>query len=73
MITADEEAQLTCNLISEIAKNRKSCTKRSSSCFADKVFCGKCGALYGSKTWNSTSKYKRTVWQCNSKYKERGV
>ncbi|WP_099204545.1 recombinase family protein [Scatolibacter rhodanostii] len=57
----------------EIDKNRKHNTKRSSSCFADKVFCGECGALYGSKTWNSTSKYKRTVWQCNDKYKERGV
>ena len=24
---------------------------------------------YGSKVWHSTSKYRRVIWQCNSKFK----
>jgi len=30
--------------------------------------CGDCGAYFGSKVWNSTSKYRRTIWQCNAKF-----
>lgn len=36
--------------------------------YSSKIVCGKCGNYYGSKTWHSTSKYKRVVWQCNGKY-----
>jgi hypothetical protein len=32
------------------------------------IVCGECGNFYGSKVWHSTSKYRRTVWQCNHKY-----
>lgn len=39
-------------------------------CFSGKVFCGKCGGVYGSKVWHSTSKYRRTVWRCNRKYEK---
>lgn len=39
------------------------------SVFAARLICGDCGAFLGPKTWNSTSKYKRTVWQCNDKFK----
>lgn len=41
----------------------------TSSCFSGKIFCGNCGGLYGSKVWHSNSKYKRTIWQCNNKFK----
>ena len=37
--------------------------------FAGKLFCGDCGEIYGSKVWHSNSKYRRTVWQCNAKFK----
>ena len=37
--------------------------------FSSKILCGDCGAMYGSKMWNSTSEYRSVVWQCNSKYK----
>ncbi len=37
--------------------------------FASRVVCGDCGGFYGSKVWNSTSKYRRTIWQCNAKFK----
>jgi hypothetical protein len=57
---------------SEIRRRRESeqcgC---GSSLFSGRVFCGECGAAFGSKIWQSNSKYRRTVWQCNTKY-ERG-
>lgn len=37
--------------------------------FSGKIICGQCGGYYGSKVWHSKSKYRRTVWQCNEKYK----
>lgn len=41
----------------------------STSCFAGRIVCGDCGSIYGSKVWHSTSKYRRVIWQCNSKFK----
>lgn len=41
----------------------------SASVFSSMLVCGDCGALYGSKVWHSTDKYRRTVWQCNDKFK----
>ena len=42
---------------------------RCTSCFASKIVCGDCGSFFGSKVWHSTSKYRRTIWQCNHKFK----
>ena len=39
------------------------------SVFASRIICGDCGCFYGSKVWNSTSKYRRVIWQCNNKFK----
>ena len=39
------------------------------SIFSSRIICGDCGEAFGSKVWNSTDKYRRTVWQCNGKYK----
>ena len=36
--------------------------------FGIRIKCGECGAWYGAKTWHSTSKYRRTVYQCNQKW-----
>ncbi|MDR1001964.1 MAG: recombinase family protein [Oscillospiraceae bacterium] len=53
----------------EMAKIKERGRSRSGiSCFSDKIICGSCGSIFGSKTWNSTNKYKRRVWQCNGKY-----
>ena len=38
--------------------------------FAGKLVCSDCGSFYGRKLWHSTDKYKRFVYQCNSKYKK---
>jgi site-specific DNA recombinase len=37
--------------------------------FSSIIVCGKCGGYYGSKVWGSNTKYRRTIWQCNDKYK----
>ena len=44
----------------------------SSHIFASKLICGECGGVYGSKVWNSNSKYRRVIWQCNRKYGKNG-
>ena len=51
-------------------KRRKSLTRRYSgqSVLATHIVCGDCGDYYGSKTWHSNSKYRRTIWQCNGKF-----
>ena len=36
--------------------------------FSTKLVCSCCGGFFGSKVWHSTSKYKRTIWQCNHKF-----
>ena len=39
------------------------------SVLSSRIVCGDCGSLYGPKVWNSTSKYRRVIWQCNNKFK----
>ncbi|WP_242975797.1 recombinase family protein [Desulfosporosinus sp. FKB] len=39
------------------------------NCFSSKIVCGECGSFFGSKVWHSTSNYRRTIWQCNHKFK----
>lgn len=39
--------------------------------FSSKIKCGCCGGWYGSKVWHSTDKYRRVIWQCNAKFKDK--
>ena len=51
---------------------RRKSLGRNYSCgsvFSAKLICGDCGGFFGPKVWNSTSKYRRTIWQCNNKFK----
>ena len=41
----------------------------STSVFASKIICGDCGSYFGAKVWHSNSKYRRVIYQCNSKFK----
>jgi hypothetical protein len=52
-------------------ERRKSGNNRHSGMgiFASKIKCGCCESWYGSKVWHSNSKYKRTIYQCNHKFK----
>ena len=54
----------------ELAKRGKSGSRHSGgSIFSSRIKCGECGAWYGSKTWHSTTKYRRVIYQCNKKFK----
>lgn len=53
----------------ELQKRKATGYTSSTSCFSNKIICGQCGNFYGSKVWHSTSKYCRTIWQCNYKFK----
>ena len=53
----------------EMEQRRSKGRRHDCSCpFSGKIFCGDCGGVYGSKTWHSTDKYRRVIWQCNHKY-----
>ena len=54
---------------SEIKRRKEIENIASTSCFSGRIVCGDCGSIYGSKVWHSTSKYRRTIWQCNGKFK----
>jgi chromosome segregation ATPase len=43
----------------------------SASPFSSKIICGECGGVYGSKVWHSNDKYRRVIWQCNNKFKNK--
>lgn len=58
----------------ELAKNAVYGTGRSNaSLFSGKIICGECGDVFVQRTWHSKDIYKKKVWQCSGKYKERGT
>ena len=50
-------------------EKRKGQKRSTAGVFASMVICGDCGNFYGSKVWHSNSQYRRTIWQCNRKFK----
>ena len=62
-------AELFEHVQSELQRRKDRGNIPSSSCFSGRIVYGDCGNIYGSKVWHSTSKYKRTIWQCNGKFK----
>jgi len=54
----------------EMKRRRQSAGRTSSAHpFSGKIYCGKCGGMYGPKVWHSNSEYRRMVWQCNDRHK----
>lgn len=54
----------------ELERRKNSRTRhRQTSPFSGKIFCADCGEIIGAKTWHSTDRYRRIVWQCNGKFK----
>lgn len=41
--------------------------------FASKVICGECGEAFGRKKWRPRPGEYRSVWQCNARYRVKGV
>lgn len=57
----------------EIQRRKQLGSKFSSkSPFSSKVICGDCGAFFGSKVWQSNTKYRQNIWRCNDRYNKRG-
>ena len=52
-------------------QKRKGQRKSTAGVFASKIICEDCGGFYGGKVWHSTSKYRRIIWQCNQKFKNK--
>lgn len=61
------------DLVQDEMKKRKSskCGHSSMSPFSSKIVCGECGGFYGSKVWHSNDKYRKIIWQCNAKFKNK--
>ena len=58
--------------VQEEIERRKGCHTSGGTIFSAKIFCGDCGQMYGPKVWHSRDpKYRRVVWQCNSKFKDK--
>ena len=62
------------NMVQQEMKRRKTapCRHSGAGIFASRIVCGECGGYYGSKVWHSTDKYRRTIYQCNNKFKGKG-
>lgn len=58
----------------ELAKHALLGTGRSNaSPFSGKVMCSECGEYFSPRTWHSQDPYKKRVWQCSGKYRERAA
>ena len=59
-------------LVQSIFEERARVPKHSgATIFSGKIRCGCCGGWYGSKVWHSTDKYRRVIWQCNAKFRNK--
>ena len=57
----------------QVELERRKKLNRPGACqspLSTKLICADCGGFYGSKVWNSNSKYRRIIWRCNNKYKD---
>jgi site-specific DNA recombinase len=61
----------TFDLVQIEFQKRKGQRTSTAGVFASKIVCGECGGFYGSKVWHSNSKYRRVIWQCNQKFKNK--
>ena len=61
------------DLVQNELKNRAKGNFNHSSVspFSSKIICGECGGFYGSKVWHSNDKYRKVIWQCNNKFKNK--
>lgn len=56
----------------ELEKRKRGGSRYSGvSIFSNKIKCSDCGGWFGSKVWHSTDKYRRIIYRCNGKYKDK--
>lgn len=71
IFTFDSKGELLITIMSSLAQEESRSISENVTWGKRKRFAdGKVSlAYFGSKVWHSNSKYKRTVWQCNAKFK----
>ena len=67
-IIAPEQFALVQDIFAERSRNPK---HSGATIFSGRIRCGCCGGWYGSKVWHSNDKYRRVIWQCNHKFKDK--
>lgn len=56
----------------ELARRKNGKTRYSgATIFSTKIKCADCGSWYGSKIWHSTRSYRKKIYECNNRYKEK--
>lgn len=55
----------------EFEKRRNQQRMVRNNVFSGKIYCADCGGLYGAKVWHSTDKYRKVIFQCNRKFKNK--
>ena len=62
------------DLVQQEIANRQVLAKplKGNHLFSRRIRCAECGAFYGPKTWHSNDQYRKVVWQCNNKHKNKG-
>ena len=58
------------DLVQVEVERRKHCKHGSVQLFSYRVKCAQCGGWYGPKVWHSNEPCRKTVWQCNDKFKK---
>jgi len=43
----------------------------SNSPFSTKIKCGDCGGYFGRKVWSSNTPYRKYIWRCNERYRNK--
>ncbi len=61
----------TFDLVQDEMERRRRGSASGISVFSSKIICGECGTAFGSKVWHSNDKYRRVIWQCNAKFKNK--
>ncbi|MCM1133462.1 MAG: recombinase family protein [Ruminococcus flavefaciens] len=61
------------DIVQEELKHRAKTNQRYSrvSIFSSKMKCADCGNWYGAKVWQSNTKYRKIIYQCNFKFRQK--
>ena len=68
-IENDHEAIISKELFNAVREKIKNYSNNNT--IAGKLYCGECGGKFGRKTWHSTDRYKKQIYQCNVKFKNK--
>ncbi len=56
----------------ELARRKKiGLSYSATSVLSAKLICKDCGGFYGAKVWHSNDKFRRVIYQCNNKFKNK--